>query len=151
MGFNTAGAAAGASAGAVAGPWGAAIGGIAGGFLGGSSNGSGSGTGGAVATPQASQAAAFGSGIDGSAWVVNFGNGNSTTLDNRQNKTITSTGPTADAIPSAGRATDPYYSSGLYGSAASDPLGLSAAGIPPVVWLILGAAVIYRLSKHKKH
>lgn len=150
MEFNTAGAATGAAAGSAAGPWGAVIGGVVGGLRAGSSGTSGSGAGGATATPQSSQAAAFGSGIDSSAWIVNFGDGNSNTLDNRQDKKITSTGPTADAYPSAGRATSPYYDAGLYGGG---DLGLGAMGlgsVPPVVWLILAGAVVYRMTRKKK-
>lgn len=121
--------------------------------MGGGDASSGSGTGGATATPQASQAAAMGSGIDGSAWQVIFGNGNTASLTSTQDKHIDSTGPTASANPSAGRATAPYYDTGMYGGSGGDALGLGAlglTGIPPVVWLVLGAALIYRATKGKK-
>src|SRR5688572_10666517 len=109
MAFNAQGAAAGAAAGAALGPWGAAIGGIAGGFMGGGGVASGrsAADGGAVATPTATQAAAFGSGIDGSGWQINFGSG-SQTLDNRQDKTITIEGPIATASAATGRPSSPY-------------------------------------------
>ena len=161
MAFSSQGAAAGATAGAAFGPWGAAIGGIAGGFLGGSSvanpGGGSAANGGAVATPQATQAAAFGSGLDGSGWQVNFGSG-SQTLDNRQDKTITSDGPIANASATTGRPTSPYGDYGMgYGGGMGygygDPLGMSAlglGGVPPMVWLVLGGAVLWRVARKSK-
>jgi hypothetical protein len=114
--------------------------------MGGSSPASGGG-GGAAATPQATQAAVFGSGIDGSGWQVNFGSG-SQTLDNRQDKTIRSEGPIASANPSAGTKS-PYTS--YYGDPVSDGMGLgSLASLPPIVWLVLFGAVAWKLSKSKK-
>jgi hypothetical protein len=140
-----------------------AAGALIGGFMGGGSNSgasSGSGAGGAdaAANPVAAQAAAMGSGLDGSGWVVQFGNGNTSSLDNRQDKHIDSTGPTATAIPTASAsaaqraAMAPYYDTGLYGGGGvgGDPLGLGAlglGGISPVVWLILGGAVLIRLTR----
>lgn len=132
---------------------GTAIGAIGGALLGGSSvaqSGGGASGGGASATPQATQAAVFGSGLDGSGWQVIMGNGNSPTLDNRQDKTITSEGPIASANPSAGRSPygsyydDPYAAGGL----GLDSLGLG--GVPPMVWLIFFGAVAWKLSRSKK-
>ncbi|WP_454902729.1 hypothetical protein [Variovorax gossypii] len=159
MAFNAAGSTAGAAAGAAIGSVvpgigtaiGGAIGGIAGGFMGGPSVASGGAAGGgASATPQATQAAVFGSGLDGSGWQVNFGSGASLSLDNRQDKTITSEGPIASANPSAGKSPygsyydDPYAVGGL----GLDSLGLG--GVPPVVWLIFFGAVAWKLFRSKK-
>ena len=124
--------------------WGTAIGAVAGAFMGGGSGGSGASNGGATATPSATQAAVFGSGLDGSGWMVNFGNGATQTLDNRQDKTIRSTGPTADARPSA--SFDPYLSSG--GGDAGGLFG-PAAGVPQWVWLFVAGAVAFRFMKKK--
>jgi hypothetical protein len=152
MAFNAGGAAAGASAGAVAGPWGMAAGAVIGGFMGGSSSSGGSASNGsAAATPMAAQAAAMGSGIDGSAWQVTIGNGNTSSLTSTQDKTIRSEGPVASANPSAGRASSPYLDYG-YGGQAADPLGLSSiglGGVPPLVWLLLGGVVLVKLAKRK--
>lgn len=152
MAFSTQGAAAGAAAGAVAGPWGAAIGGIAGGFIGGPSvSGGGAAGGGAAATPTATQAAVFGSGLDGSGWQVNFGAGSTLSLDNRQDKTIRSEGPIASANPSAAGARPAPYSP--YLDATSDPLGMGSlglGGVPPWIWLVFFGAVAWRVSKSKK-
>jgi hypothetical protein len=169
MAFNASGAAAGASAGAAVGSVvpgigtviGGAVGAIAGGFMsgGGGSSGSGSGAGGAVATPQAAQAAAMGSGLDGSAWQVIIGDGNTATLTSTQDKHIDSTGPSATAIPSASAAPayrpvaggSGYLDGGAYG--VSDSLGLSAlglGGVPPILWVALGVVVLVKLGK-KKH
>lgn len=163
MAFSTAGAAAGATAGSVAGPWGTAAGALIGGFAGGSSgsSGSGSGAGGAVATPQAAQAAAMGSGLDGSAWQVIIGDGNTATLTSTQDKHIDSTGPSATAIPSASAAPvyrpvaggSGYLDGGAYGMAA-DPLGLSSlglGGVPPILWVALGVVVLVKLGQRHKH
>lgn len=151
MAFNTQAAAAGAAAGSAAGPWGAAIGGIAGGLLGGPSvAGGGAAGGGASATPTATQAAVFGSGLDGSGWQVNFGNGSTLSLDNRQDKTIRSEGPIASANPSATGAR-PAYSP--YLDTGSDPLGMGSlglGGVPPWIWLLFFGAVAWRMSKSKK-
>jgi len=153
------GAAQGAAMGAPFGPWGAAIGAVAGGILGGSGGSSGGGAasdGGATAQPHASQAAAFGSGLDGSAWVVNFGNGNSTTLDNRQDKTIHATGPTANANAQATKGPvpySPYLDTGMGGGMGGDPFGMGALGlgaIPPVLWLVLGGAVLWKVSRKSR-
>lgn len=146
------GAAQGAALGAqVGGPWGAAIGGVAGALLGSSSvAGGGASGGGAAATPTATQAAVFGSGLDGSGWQVIMGNGNSPTLDNRQDKTIRSEGPIASANPSATGAR-PAYSP--YLDTGSDPLGMGSlglGGVPPWIWLVFFGAVAWRLSKSKK-
>lgn len=123
---------------------GGAVGALAGSLLGGSSVAGGSG-GGAMATPQASQAAALGSGLDGSGWIVQLGTGNSATLDNRQDKTLTATGPTATAVPSA--TSSPY---GTYlGGSGSTALG-DLSSVPPIVWLALAGAVVWKLSKSKK-
>lgn len=131
--------------------WGTAIGAVAGAFMGGSGGGGASG-GGAAATPQATQAAVFGSGLDGSGWQVIMGNGNTATLDNRQNKEIRSEGPIASANPSAGRPSSPYTS---YLDAGADPLGMGAMGVglgsvPPFVWLVLFGAVAWKMSRSKK-
>lgn len=130
--------------------WGTAIGAVAGAFMGGSSGGSASG-GGAAATPQATQAAVFGSGLDGSGWQVIFGNGNTANLDNRQDKTIRSEGPIASANPSAGRPSSSPYTE--YLDAGADPLGMGAlglGGVPPLVWLALFGAVAWKMSRSKK-
>jgi hypothetical protein len=131
--------------------WGTAIGAVAGAFMGGSSSTGGGGAGGAAATPQASQAAVFGSGLDGSGWQVIMGNGNTPTLDNRQDKTIRSEGPIASANPSAGGARSPYAS--YYDDPAGGGLGLDSLGLggmPPIVWLVIFGAVAWKLSKSKK-
>ncbi|MEZ2296477.1 hypothetical protein [Variovorax sp. RCC_210] len=151
MAGELSGAAQGAAIGTTIMPgWGTAIGAVAGAFMGGTSGGSASG-GGASATPQATQAAVFGSGLDGSGWQVILGNNNNATLDNRQDKTIRSEGPIASANPSAGAKSpygsyydDPYASGGL----GLDSLGLG--GVPPIVWLVLFGAVAWKLSKSKK-
>jgi hypothetical protein len=139
----------------VAGPWGAAIGGIAGGFMGGPSvAGSGASGGGAAASPTATQAAVFGSGLDGSGWQVNFGAGSTLSLDNRQNKEIRSEGPIASANPSTGSLKPGTYSPYLDGG--SDPLGMGGMGdlglgsVPPWIWLVFFGAVAWRVSKSKK-
>jgi hypothetical protein len=152
------GAAQGASMGAAFGPWGAAIGGLAGGLLGASDSGGGMPSspammGGAEARPMAGQAAAFGSGLDGSGWNVVIGNGSSATVDNRQDKAIDATGPTAVAVPTSNKGAggyDPYmlsdgYVSGLFGAGST-----SLATVPGWVWLLFGGAVLWRLSKSKK-
>ena len=146
------GAAQGAAVGTAIMPgWGTAIGAVAGAFMGGSSTGGGGSGGGAAATPMASQAAVFGSGIDGSGWQVNFGNGATQTLDNRQDKTIRSEGPIASATPTAGGAKSPYAA--YYDDPVSSGLGLGSLGLgalPPIVWLVLFGAVAWKLSKSKK-
>lgn len=148
MAVNMQGAAQGAAIGTAVMPGiGTAVGAIAGAFLGGSSGGGGASgaAGGPVATPQASQAAAFGSGLDGSGWIINFGNGNTTDLNNAQDKTIRSTGPTADATASQ----SPYLP-GAYGQQSgmfSDALGF---GIPPVVWMAVFGIAAWRLYSSKK-
>ncbi len=129
--------------------WGTAIGAVAGAFMGGSSvAGGGASGGGAAATPTATQAAVFGSGLDGSGWQVNFGAGSTLSLDNRQDKTIRSEGPIASANPSAsGARPSPYLDTG------SDPLGLGMTGlgsVPPWIWLLFFGAVAWRMSKSKK-
>lgn len=149
------GAAQGAAIGTAVMPgWGTAIGAVAGAFMGGSSStGGGAGSpGGAAASPTATQAAVFGSGLDGSGWQVNFGSG-SQTLDNRQDKTIRSEGPIASANPSAGAARSPYATyyddpMGGGGGLGLDSLGLG--GVPPIVWLLFFGAVAWKLSKSKK-
>lgn len=141
---------------AVGGPWGAAIGGVAGALLGGSSNAQPAGVagqGGAEARPMAGQAAAFGSGLDGSGWSVVIGDGNTTSLDNRQNKQIEAEGPTAVAVPTSNKGAggyDPYmmsdgYVSGLFGGGTS-----AFAQVPGWVWLMFGGAVLWKLSKSSK-
>jgi hypothetical protein len=147
------GAAQGAAVGTAIMPgWGTAIGAVAGAFMGGSSVASGgSSGGGAAATPMASQAAVFGSGIDASGWQVNFGDGATQTLDNRQDKTIRSEGPIASATPTAGGAKSPYM--GYYDDPVSGGLGLGSLGLgslPPIVWVVLFGAVAWKLSKSKK-
>jgi hypothetical protein len=131
--------------------WGTAIGAVAGAFLGGPSvAGGGASGGGAAATPTATQAAVFGSGLDGSGWQVNFGAGANLSLDNRQDKTIRSEGPIASANPSATGAR-PAYSP--YLDTGSDPLGMGSlglGGVPPWIWLVFFGAVAWRLSKSKK-
>jgi len=152
MAGELSGAAQGAAIGTAIMPgWGTAIGAVAGAFMGGGSVAGGGGGGGASATPQATQAAVFGSGLDGSGWQVILGNNNNATLDNRQDKTIRSEGPIASANPSAGVRSpyssyydDPYASSGL----GLDSLGLG--GMPPIVWLVLFGAVAWKLSKSNK-
>lgn len=143
------GAAQGAAVGTAIMPgWGTAIGAVAGAFMGGSSSTGGGGAGGASATPQASQAAVFGSGLDGSGWQVIMGNGNTPTLDNRQDKTIRSEGPIASANPTA---KSPY--AGYYGDPVSGGMGLDSLGLgslPPIVWMVLFGAVAWKLSKSKK-
>lgn len=156
MAFNAQGAAQGAAAGAAVGSVipvvGTLIGGAVGGIMGamskppGSSGGtSGPGaSGGPVATPSSSQAAAYGSGLDGSGWVINFGNGNSVDLNNAQDKTIRAT-QSADATATQ----SPYlpgYGSGM-GGLAGDALGI---GIPPVVWIALFGFAAWRLYSSKK-
>lgn len=135
--------------------WGTAIGAVAGAFMGGSSvSGGGAASGGAAANPNATQAAVFGSGLDGSGWQVVIGDGNTANLDNRQDKTIRSVGPVADASPVV-RAANPY-SSYLDGGGA-DPLGLGGVtaglglgAVPPWMWLALFGAVAWKLSRSKK-
>ncbi|MES2249216.1 MAG: hypothetical protein V4645_18190 [Pseudomonadota bacterium] len=146
------GAAQGAAVGTAIMPgWGTAIGAVAGAFMGGSSStGGGASGGGAAATPMASQAAVFGSGIDGSGWQINFGSG-SQTLDNRQDKTIRSEGPIASATPTATGGRSPY--AGYYDEPMGGGLGLDSLGLgslPPIVWLVLFGAVAWKLSKSKK-
>lgn len=129
---------------------GGAIGALAGSLLGdGGVAGGGSGGPMAMATPQASQAAAFGSGIDGSGWIINFGDGNSNTLDNRQDKTITATGPTATATPTASMSPYGTYLSGAPGVASAMGLG-ELASVPLIVWIALAGAVAWRMSKSGK-
>lgn len=148
MAVNMQGAAQGAALGTSIMPgWGTAIGAVAGAFMGGSSGGGAASgaAGGPVATPQASQAAAFGSGLDGSGWSVIFGNGNTSSLNNAQDKTIRSTGPTADAT-----ATQSPYLPGMGGSGGGllgDSLGI---GVPPVVWMAVFAVAAWRLYSSKK-
>lgn len=143
------GAAQGAAIGTSIAPgWGTAIGAVAGAFLGGSSvAGGGASGGGAAATPTATQAAVFGSGLDGSGWQVNFGAGANLSLDNRQDKTIRSEGPIASANPSATGAR-PAYSP--YLDTGGDTLGLGLGGVPPWIWLVFFGAVAWRMSKSKK-
>ena len=153
-----AGELAGAAQGAAIGPAimpgiGTAIGAIGGALLGGSSvaqSGGGS-PGGASATPQATQAAVFGSGLDGSGWQVIMGHGNTATLDNRQDKTIRSEGPIASANPSAGGRSPytSYYDDPMgMGGLGLDSLGLGS--VPPLVWVFFFGAVAWKLSKSKK-
>lgn len=148
MAVNMTGAAQGAAIGTAIMPGiGTAVGALAGAFMGGSSSGGTSGpgaSGGPVATPSSSQAAAYGSGLDGSGWVINFGNGNSVDLNNAQDKTIRAT-QSADATATQ----SPYlpgYGSGL-GGLTGDALGI---GIPPVVWIALFGFAAWRLYSSKK-
>jgi hypothetical protein len=152
MAGELAGAAQGAAIGTSIMPgWGTAIGAVAGAFMGGSSvAGGGASGGGAAATPTATQAAVFGSGLDGSGWQINFGAGSTLSLDNRQDKTIRSEGPIASANPSASGAR-PGYSP--YLDTGSDPLGMGSlglGGVPPWIWLVFFGAVAWRVSKSKK-
>lgn len=137
--------------------WGTAIGAVAGALLGGSSTaqgGSMSSGGGASAQPQSAQAAAFGSGLDGSGWNVIIGNGSSGSVDNRQTKPIDArgAGPVATATPTAGRGAagyDPYLSSDGYASGMFGDAGLFSA-VPMWVWLVFTGAVLWKVSRSKK-
>lgn len=152
MAFNTAGAASGAAVGTAIMPgWGTAIGAVLGGFAGGGGAPAGvSGSGGTETRPQAgaAQAAAMGSGLDGSAWIVNFGSNNSNTLDNRQDKTVRSAGPEATATANPRVGADPYNAYTGYLDEGMGGGGLFAS-VPPLVWLFVGGAVLYRLNKKK--
>jgi hypothetical protein len=129
---------------------GTAIGGIAGSLLSSPSAAQGGkAPGGNDASPQSSQAAAFGSGLDASGWIVQLGHDLTATLDNRQNKEITATGPTASASQSAGQP-------GGYGGYLDAGAGLGMGGglgldtVPPLVWMILIGAVAWKLSRKSK-
>ena len=136
--------------------WGTALGAVAGYFMGGSSGpsvASPAAGGGAAATPQAAQAAVFGSGIDSSGWQVNFGSGTQS-LDNTQDKNIRNAGPVADALAAVtpkAAAYDPYANgspgsaSGLFGE-----VGAAFDGVNPLLWVALAGAVVWRLSKSSK-
>ena len=130
--------------------WGTAIGAVAGAFLGGPSvaNPGGPGAGGASATPMAGQAAAFGSGLDGSGWQINFGDNSTQSLDNRQNKKIDSTGPSAAADANASRGVgNPYLTGAGGGGFGADLAGYT--GVPPYLWLVAGV-IAWRLYKSSK-
>lgn len=151
------GAAQGAALGAsVGGPWGAVIGGVAGAFLGGSGGGGGSSSGGASGmNPMSAQAAAFGSGLDGSGWQVIFGNGNTTSLDNRQDKRIDAAGqgPVASANQPQRNTTtayDPYLYGSAYGSGLGLDMGGAPLGVPLWIWMVFIGGVAWRMSKSGK-
>jgi hypothetical protein len=171
MSGELAGAAQGAAIGTSIMPgWGTAIGAVAGALMGGSSvaqpGSSGGGpfampTSGAAsspqATPQSAQAAAFGSGLDGSGWAINFGSG-SIDLNNAQDKTIRSTGPVADAKATGTAESTADAKAGAvnpYGQTYStvDTLGGVASGfasVPPLVWYVVIGAIAWRLYKSGK-
>ena len=84
-------------------------------------------------------------------WQVIMGNGNTATLDNRQDKTIRSEGPIASANPSAGGRSPytSYYDDPMgMGGLGLDSLGLGS--VPPLVWVFFFGAVAWKLSKSKK-
>ncbi|WP_295375622.1 hypothetical protein [uncultured Pseudacidovorax sp.] len=164
MAFDSQGAQAGAAVGAAVGSvvpvigtaLGGAIGTLAGGFLGGGGgSGGGSSGGGSGMQPMSAQAAAFGSGLDGSGWQVIFGNGNSASLDNRQDKRIDATGqgPVASANQPQRNTTtayDPYLYGSAYGGGLGLDLGGGVLGVPLWAWAIFIGGVAWRMSKSGK-
>lgn len=142
------GAAAGAAVGSAIMPGvGTAIGALAGSLLDGdmSKGGVGSAQQGGASS---AAVAAYGNGLDGSGWNVNFGAGSirsESTQDKRN---------TGDLTPTA-TATTPGAPGGMF---AGSPLmagggflsGVGIAGVPNYVWLAVGGMVLWKLSRKRR-
>lgn len=100
---------------------GTAVGGLLGSFLDSSSGGGGA----SGLAPQSSNAAVYGSGLDGSGWAVNF--------QGLQTATSSPTSNTGQALP---------FSSGA--------AGLSLAAIPMWVWLAGAGLILWKKFKSAK-